>query len=320
MTFVNRPTTRRKLANMIVNLANKLNEAFAPLGVPSGKVFYLNNASGMNGVDDQAHGLTKALPFATLAYAIAQCTASAGDTIIAMEGHAESIIDAGATTGNDLSKIGISLIGVGYGSNRPTFTWATSTAATLTISAASVRVSNCIFDLSLPSALVSGFVVSAANCKIDNCTFLIGTAGAGTRPLQAILTTAGANFLEVSDCRFIEPSATPTTVSAASCAIKIVGGQGLKIVRNFFCGWYTLSIGAINGITTLTSNIEITNNTIINQTGSATKGIVLLTGSTGAVNRNIFGIASGTAPITGDAVWWGGNWSSAAVAANGTLV
>lgn len=306
---------RTMLEDVLCQFSSTVNDANIVANAAIGRIFYVNNAA--TNKNDTTGGRSWHQPMSTIAAAIALCVAARGDIIKCGPGHAETI---SAAAGIAMATAGVTLMGVGVGTNRPTLTWATSTAATLTVTAANCRITNFVFDMSLPSALVSGMVVSGAGCEIDNCLFKIGTAGTGTRPLQAILTTAGANYLNIHDNEFLEPALTPTTVSAASCAVKIVGGTGLKIVRNFFCGWYTLSIGAINGITTLTDNIRITDNTIINQTASATKGIVLLTGSTGAVNRNIFGIASGAAPITGDAVWWGGNWSSAAVAANGTLV
>lgn len=315
--FVQRPSTRRRIMNLITSVGHKINELGSHLGVQSGTTFYVSNATGSNGVDDQAHGRSPTLPFATIAYAITQCTASKGDVILAGEGHAETVNSAGFIA---MSKAGVTLKGVGYGSSRPTLTWATNTAATMTVSAAGCRITNFIFDMSLPSALVSGIVVSAAQCMIDSCLFKIGTAGTGTRPLQAILTTAAADYLVVQDCMFIEPTTTPTTVSAASTVIKIVGGTGLKILRNFFQGWYTTSSGAIACITTLTSAVEIRDNLIFNQTASSTKAITLLTGSTGFVVNNRMQILSGTAPITGDGVMWAGNYYAATIATAGTLV
>lgn len=313
MGVINRPTSRRKIINSINSLIGLLTTTTA--GV-AGKTFYVDSTSA-RASDTATNGGVSTSPFATIAYAITQAVASRGDTIVCAPGHVESISDVAAIA---LSKAGVSLIGRGEGSLRPTLTWGGAATSTLTITAAGCRISNFIFDMSLPSALVSGIVVSASSCRIDNCLFKIGTAGTGTRPLQAVLTTAAADYFTVEDCQFLEPTATPTTVSAASCAIKLVGGVGIRIRRNVFIGWYTTTVGAITSITTLNGGIEITNNHIVNQTTSSTKGVVLLTGSTGIVANNAFGVLSGAAPITGDAVWWMRNWSAAAVATNGTLV
>lgn len=282
----------------------------------TGTIFYVGSTSASKS-DTSGAGRDYTAPFATLAYAITQVTASVGDVIVLMPGHAETINSAAVIA---LSVAGITVVGVGDGSARPTFTWATDTAATLTITAASVRITNCVFNMALPSALVSGIVISAASCQIDNCRFHIGTAGTGTRPLQAILTTAGADYLKVLDCQFLEPSATPTTISAASAAITLVGGTGIQIRGNTFCGWYTTTVGAIACISTLTNNLEISFNNIFNRTASSAKGISLLTASTGFVVNNRIQILVGTAPIGGDGVMWAGNYYAATIATAGTLV
>lgn len=306
---------RTMLEDILCQFSSTANDANITLNAGIGRNFYVNSAA--TNKSDTTGGRSWHQPLATIAAAVALCVAARGDNIICGPGHAETISAAAAIA---LSTSGVTLRGVGTGSNRPTLTWATSTAATVTMTAANCRITNFVFDMSLPSVLISGIVISAAGCSIDNCLFLIGTAGTGTRPLQAILTTAAANYLQITNNQFIEPAATPTTVSAASCAVKIVGGTGIKITGNYFQGWYTTTVGAITGITTLTSMIQITDNYIINNTASATKAVVLLTGSTGGIFNNAIGIASGAAPFTIDAGWWGKNWSAAAVATNGTLV
>lgn len=290
---------------------------------PSGKVFYVCNATAredmQTGVDNAANGRRADYPLATLDYAVGLCTAGAGDTIVCLPGHAETV-NAAAFITMDIS--GVTVVGIGNGNARPTFTWATDTASTIVMTAANCRFTNCIFDLRLPSALVSGIVISAAGCKIDNCLCRLGTAGTGTAPLQWILTTAAADYLTIEDNRVTGPPLTPTTIAAATGCIAIVGGTGIMIQRNNISGWFTATVGAISCVTTLTNNICIRDNHIINQTASGTKCITLLTGSTGTAGNNRFSVVAGgtaTAPITGDALGWSGNWSSAA-GANGTLI
>lgn len=309
---IQRPTSRRKLAVMI----NQLLSVLGSISNTAAKTFHVNSTT-TGAVDSANAGSTAAKPFATIGYAISQCVADRGDTILVGPGHAETVNAAAFIA---CATAGVSIIGTGAGSKRPTLTWATATDATITMTAANCRWSNFVFDLSLPSALISGIVISAAGCRIDNCLFLIGTAGTGTRPLQAILTTAAANYLRIEDNQFLEPTATPTTVSAASCAIKLVGGTGIKIRRNQIHGWFTTTVGGITSITTLNDHIEISDNVIINQTASSAKAIALLTGSTGMISNNRLGILTGTAPIGADAAYWEGNYYAAAVATAGTLV
>ena len=239
----------------------------------------------------------------------AAVVADRGDVVLVLPGYTESV--AGAA-GINLSVSGVSYIGLGNGSLRPTLTFTTATTATVTITAANITIEN-IFATSTFDAVVSPFVVSAAGVTFKNCVF--ETASASAQVTQMILTTAAANNFTIDSCRFYG-----TADAGNTCAVTIVGGNNLQIVNSNFTGAYTTTVGAIRSITTLNTNCVIRDNTIVNLTASATKGITLLTGSTGQIMRNTFGIGSGAAPITADAAWWGGSWTAAAVGTNSTLI
>lgn len=315
--FVQRPSTRRRIANQIAALTNKLYELGSSIGLSKGNILYVSSVTGENGVDDTAHGKSRALPFATLVYALTQSVA--GDTIIVAEGHTEAVIAAGTVT---MNKARVTVKGEGYGSSRPTFTWTTATTATWLVTAAGCRVTNCVFDMSL-TALVSGFVVSAAGFKFDNNVVLNGTAGgSNVGVINCILTTAAADFMEVSDNYFYGPATTPGgTVDGATACVTIVGGTGIRILRNYMHQWcHATTSGPIVNSGTLTNLYQIHDNVLINSTASAAKVVIMVSTSKGMTSRNLFGIGTGTAPITSAAGHWAGNWSAAAVATNGTLV
>lgn len=271
----------------------------------TGNVFYVDSVRGSNG----NVGTDPNLPLATLAQAQASATASNGDIVVVKPSHAETISAAG---GIALSKAGVSYVGVGNNSYRPTLTFGTATTATMTISGANTILDNFVYTQAF-DAIVSPLVISAAGVVLSSSYFM--TANASYQATQMILTTASANNLVIAGNRFIG-----TADAGSTCAVTLVGGDNINIVDNDFIGAYTTTVGAIQCITTLTTNIVIRRNSIVNRTASATKGITLLTGSTGVITENKFGIGSGAAPITADAAWWAGNWSAAAVATNGTLV
>jgi hypothetical protein len=280
---------------------------------PQAKVFFLAPASAawlgdfMNEFPVDSDGVTRV--YTTLTSALAACVASRGDVILALPGYTESI---SAAAGVAIATVGVSIIGLGNGSLRPTITFDTATSATMTITAANVTLDNLIFTQAF-DAIVSPIVISAAGVTIKNCYFM--TANASYQCTQMILTTAAANNLTISGNRFVG-----TVDAGTTAAITIVGGDNAVITNNDFIGAYSSGVGAIRSITTLNTNCLIRGNTIVNVTASSTKGITLLTGSTGVATENKFGIGSGAAPITSDAAWWAGNWSAAAVATNGTLV
>jgi len=123
------------------------------------------------GVDDPNYGNTITHPFATIDYAIGKCTASQGDTIDVLAGHAET-----ASTQITCDVAGLSIIGHGRGRNRP--------AITAHLSA------------------VDCFNVSAANVYLENLR-IIGVASDCT----ALINVSGSDFFAES-C-VIEPAATP---------------------------------------------------------------------------------------------------------------
>lgn len=280
---------------------------------PQAKMFFVGKTTltfigdFINTFPPDADGVPRC--YSTIASAVAQCQASRGDTVFVLPGHTESIA---AAAGLALSVAGVSIVGLGNGTLRPTITFTTATTATLTITAAQVTVDNMRF-LQTFDAIVSPIVISAAGVTIKNCYF--NTATATAQVTQMILTTAAADDLTIVNNRF-----EGTIDAGNTAAITLVGGNNANISDNDFIGAYSSGVGAIRSITTLNTNCVIRRNTIINITASATKGITLLTGSTGVITENKFGIGSGAAPITSDAAWWAGNWSAAAVATNGTLV
>lgn len=295
----------------LTNFPNGVSSFGIPLAggaqIPSttGNYFFVSSTTGSNGNT----GKSTAKPFATIAQANLAATANNGDVVIVMPGHVETVSAAG---GINLSKAGVYYIGVGFANTRPTITFATATTATLTVTAADVTIDNFVFTQTF-DAIVSPIVVSAEGFTMRNCYSV--TATASFQCTQMILTTASANNMLIQSSRF-----AGTTDAGTTAVITIVGGDNIQILDCDFIGAYTTSVGAIQNITTATTNYSFRRNVIINETASSTKGITMVSTSTGIATENKFGIGSGAAPITSAAGWWAGNWSAAAVATNGTLV
>lgn len=276
----------------------------------TGQVLFVCNASGYNGSDNN-DGTRPDRPLSTVAKAITLATASNDDVIYVMKGHAENITAAAAIA---CSKAGVSIIGLGNGRARPTFTWTTISSATWTVSAANVTIKNCVFVGEGIDAITTMFGITADDCTFESCEFQIGKTS--FVPLLGITITGAINRFKFYNNRV-------HGLAVANCTnfIQIVGGgDGHEFVGNYIKGNFTTSLGCINNITTLCTNIFVHRNTFINATASATKVAVFLTGTTGAITDNRCGIGSGAAPFTADAAHWSGNWSAAAVATNGTLV
>ena len=186
-------------------------------GMPPNNVFFLDSSASARGGADVTNGGTKAAPFLTLNYAFTQCVANRGDVIVGMPNHAETLTAAAAVAANIA---GVRFIGMGVGANRPTFTFGTSTAASILITAANIKMWN-IVGVAGIDGLTNPFHVQAIDCDLD----LEWRDGSATvEALRAILTTAAADRL-YANLRYYGF----TTGDAVVNAIRLVGCNGGRI-------------------------------------------------------------------------------------------
>lgn len=240
-----------------------------------GQVFYVNNSSalpqrGVNGSDGNPGTWLK--PFATIDYAIGQCTAGRGDIIYVMPGHAETIGSAAAIA---LDVAGVAIIGLGVGSLRPTLNY-TATGSTITMSAANCSIKNVLFTGGI-DAVVKMIVVSAADCTIEGCELrdVIGQMTDG------ILTTAGANRLKI-----LNHIHNGDTAAGTNAAIAIVGGDRIEITIDDMDG--NFAVGGIDIRTTATTNLKVYNVMRFYTRNSADIFLIdTITGSTGQIGPDI---------------------------------
>lgn len=184
----------------------------------TGNIWFVdsNAASGGNGLSPEG-------AVTTLDAAINLCTANNGDIIYVMEGHAETISTA---TGVAQDVAGISIIGLGHGSDRPLFSFS-ATDSLWAISAAASLVKN-IRVKSTINELVKFFSVSAANVTLDGVDVVDG--GATFEAIQFVLTTADADDLTIQNCYHVQATAAASTMRW----IYLVGCTGARILNNTF--------------------------------------------------------------------------------------
>ncbi len=214
--------------------------------------------------DDGRSGRSKATCYETLDAIISKCTASKNDIIYVLPGHAETLSTAAAI---NLDVIGVRVIGLGEGALRPTFTFS-AVDATITMTAASCSIENCIIVPSIDS-VVSPIVVSAANCKVD---VEVRDASATVECVSAILTTAAADNLDIN-LKYRGFLAGDACVSP----IKLVGVDTARINVDFYG---VASTAIVEFHTTDCHDIDITG-LFYNDGTSLTKNVVdTVTGST----------------------------------------
>lgn len=235
----------------------------------TGKVWFVDYTTG---TDAAGRGDSPYNPLKTLDYAIGRCTASKGDTIFLMPGHAESIIAAGTVT---VDKIGVTIIGLGEGALRPTFTWSTATAATFLVSAANVTIRNLLFSMTGVDSITTGVSVTGANCKIEGCRWICGDAA--EQALVSLTPGTGATGLRVLNCEFLSPNGGPVHGIYSALAV-----DDIQIRNCYFIGHF--STACIGNATNAWTNYVIDGNTFIVQ--SATGIGVSVAAAVGTISNN----------------------------------
>lgn len=137
------------------------------------------------------------LLFTTVDEAIGSCTADRGDVIIVAPNHAENLAAADAI---DADVAGISIIGLGNGGARPTFTY-TNAAGEFVIGADNIRVSNMIFNAAVTTVLKGIDIETGSEwARIEDCFF--GVNSAGTDEFNnAIVIGDQANHSVITRCQ-----------------------------------------------------------------------------------------------------------------------
>lgn len=252
---------------------------FTDEGRTTGSIFFVHSGSGTNSATG---GTNPDRPLASIDYAVGLCTANKGDRIYVMPGHAETLAGAGGITA-DIA--GISIIGLGNGSNRPTITLG-HTAATIAVSADNVLFRNLRITSSVDE-VVKCFDVTGKHCVIDGVDYF---ETATFQLIQFLLTTAAADGITVRNCRHHQGTAGTATQKW----LQLVGVDDCLIEDNTF--HLTLDNNAtavtISGSTALVRGV-IRRNTIV-QLGGTTQvsGILLVDGSTTFVHDNRVAVGS----------------------------
>lgn len=173
----------------------------ALLGVTQySNIYYVDSDSGHDSAGN--YGTTYSEPFATIDYAIGQCTADNGDIIFVMPGYTEDLAAADAI---DADIAGVSIIGLGNGNLRPTLTY-TADAGEFVIGADDVRVSNIIFVASDPDTVVAIDIEDdAEGAVIDHCSFITDDDGTAEF-LDAITINDQCNEYLISHNQFHQGS------------------------------------------------------------------------------------------------------------------
>ena len=209
-----------------------------------GRIFFVDSTAS-NKDDKSGSGETPSTPFATLDFAVGQCTANDVDTIYLMPGHAENVASAGAI---DLDVAGIRIIGLGQGQLRPTFTFITAITADIDIDAAGIYMENILFVNGINN-LTAPIDVNAADFTMMNCETRDNTASVHCDDF--IVTDDNADRLHIEGWVH---RANGGGVGAQT-AISIVGGDDHVIIPKSIDG--NFATACIENVTTACDSLQI---------------------------------------------------------------
>jgi hypothetical protein len=259
--------------------------------VPGGGLTHYVHSSGAAGLDLLPSGMAAPSPasFSTdINTALGYCRSNRGDTVAVLPGHTQSITaDAFSGLG---TKTGVSVVGMGYGTNRPTLTW-TVAGSTMLFDAAGFKLEN--FNLNLAGAHAAGsaltvaapITVSAAGCAINNCNILWGfdadqIVGVG-------ITVTGADYFQFNDnWAFSTIAAAPTTTF-----LQITDSDFLRMHRTTIQGSASATtVGPVQFVTTASLGIDMQFCVIRNQLAASIHAVTGMAANTGHAFNCGFGI------------------------------
>lgn len=187
--------------------------------ITTGNVFFVDSGTG---VDESRLGRSPSQPYATIDYAIGQCTANNGDIIFVMPGHAES-----PTAAITMDVAGVWVRGLGWGNDRPTVTSSNATNF-VAMSAASCRISNIIFVLGVATSTHCINVTGDA-CIVEGCETRIHA----TSQFTNLITVTDAEHVIIRNNRLF------TLITASSTSgLNIDGSDQIQIYGNTVYGHF----------------------------------------------------------------------------------
>lgn len=184
-----------------------------------GKVFWVASHGSTN--DNKG---TFDRPFATIDAAFAACTANRGDIIMVKAGHDE---DPTASIAHDVA--GVAVVGLGWGTARPTVTFGAA-GAEYAMSAAGGLLTGLRFDL----GTVAATVTNAINVTADGCVVIDNeTVPHATSQFTNLLTCTDAQFLEVIGNRL-----RGLHTASGTSGLVVDGCDDMQIIGNHIAGHF----------------------------------------------------------------------------------
>lgn len=245
------------------------------LPVTTGKYFFVHSGTGADGASYK-NSPTK--PFATIDYAIGKCTASKNDVIVVMPGHAETISTAGGIT---CDVVGITIVGLGNGTNKPTLTFS-DVAATILVTANNVTLSNFNIVTGVAELVTAFSVTTGTDCIIEKMYFKDSSTYTFISAITCAATALRLNIRYNEAYTTVVPTGTAAFISLTGAC------SGYRITDNdlFLARANNAVSAAIGTLTAAALGVQILRNNLVAYGGTNTLVISLYAATTGVVAYN----------------------------------
>ena len=235
---------------------------------PTAQILFVNSAHASAGTGK--NGLDPHNPLSTIDEAVALCTASRGDVIVAGPGHVETVI---AAAGLDLDVAGIIVLGIGQGDLRPTVNFTTAAGADMDVDAADIAMLNFLFTGGV-DALTGPIDINSDDFALLGCEFRDVTG----QCVDAIIATG--DRLTIRDYRHAGAAA-----AGAQSAIQLTGVAQAVIERFHIDG--NFGTAGIEGVTTQNTNVKIRDG-YVRTRNAADVCITMAATDTGDIGPDVF--------------------------------
>lgn len=296
MGSINLPTAA---FSNVPRFAAPLQTPYGVLSAPGTRVAAYVRSGGVQDGDDDfiASNLVTSLNTA-----LARCRSGLGDTVYVLPGHEEDVSAA-----DHLSNLvaGTNIVGIGAGTNRPTFTWSAA-ASTLLLNVANVSIQNVIMEMAgdptLTAALsvAAPITVSAAGCSLIGCDIQTSIDADQLATIPITTTAAGDDFA-ILGCHLYGATAGESTTM-----IRLVGADRFLMDSCTVQGATSaVAVGVVQFLTTASLQVRVSNSTFINQKALSESAVTGMAAASGVFSNCGFGIldTSGTDGLTTPALF-----------------
>lgn len=233
-----------------------------------GKTFYVDSNTG----NASYSGERITAPLATIAQAVAKCTASQGDRIIVLPQHSETI------TSTIVPVAGSAIIGLRIGNRRPIIS-VNGAVDLISFDNANATVTGLEFAIVTTDAATAFINFNAAKCLAYDCHAADCSAGSNVNVVDVVTVTASATSSRLDSCRF------RNTTTAVNSFLSLEGAvANFTAQDNIFFG--DVATAGIIDAATATQLFLLRNNVAV--VGTTKPAATLDSNPTGLAAYNLF--------------------------------